>query len=223
MLVWIDTETTGLKPNGCRLLEVACIITDDVLIEVARRSWVTAEALEITPTEWRGIDQYVREMHRKNGLWGESIALGLPKHVVDEELAAFIVEHAPAIVNEKGRAIKPTLAGSTVSFDRGFLDVHAPNAAAVLGYRNIDVSSILEMSMRVWPRAHLPKPDDKDIPHRAMPDIEWSVNSARHYARALTTREDVSVEAGEWLPRAFEAYGGDIEHTAEVLRSGAWK
>lgn len=36
MLVWTDLETTGLDPSQEHILEVACIITDDNLVEVAR-------------------------------------------------------------------------------------------------------------------------------------------------------------------------------------------
>ncbi len=28
MLLWVDTETTGLDPDRCDLLEIACTITD---------------------------------------------------------------------------------------------------------------------------------------------------------------------------------------------------
>ena len=185
MLVWIDTETTGLSATKNRLLEIACIITDDALNEIARRSWVTNEAMNITAVEWIGIDQYVRNMHHKNGLWGESIACGLSLSSVDEELEAFIAQHAPPTKNDKGKEIKPPMAGSTISFDRGFVEVRLPETAKRLGYRNVDVSTVLELAMRLWPLAVLPKPEDKDVPHRAMPDIEWSLNSARHYAKAL--------------------------------------
>lgn len=212
MLVWIDTETTGLYPrpwtddDGDRrdpatLLEVACIVTDDNLKEVARYQAVTDEARRVN---FDHVDQVVLDMHHQNGLWGESLAKGKPLHVVDEELAAFL---SPYVFTEeikvdanltKHRKVYPQLAGSTVSFDRGFLEIYLPNAAKQLHYRNLDVTSVNELARRQWSAVHDKRPrPSASVSHRAMPDIEDSLAVCRFYATALGPITEPRIENPE--------------------------
>lgn len=71
MLAWIDLETTGLDPAVDKVLEVACVVTDDNFVEVARWSAVTNAARDVAYHELRAV---VQAMHRDNGLWMESLA-----------------------------------------------------------------------------------------------------------------------------------------------------
>lgn len=206
MLAWIDTETTGLDPQtrvmqtadgrvvtpASRLLEVACIVTDDDLCEVARYQAVTDEAKF---TDYTKVDAVVREMHHKNGLWGDSIACGKSLATIDEELMRFLLDHAVVVppprvdaagANVQDPPVKPPLAGSTVSFDRGFLDAYLPLAARQLHYRNLDVTSLNEMARRRWPTAYEKRPKQvAAVEHRAMPDIVDSLLVARYYGNQL--------------------------------------
>lgn len=195
MLVWLDTETTGLDPTKHALLEVACIITDDKLQEVARFESVVGYPVgpDGKRVEFHETDEFVRNMHTANGLWddirkafGSGDYLGVNE--VDAKLAAFIRLHAVRVVtDEKGRKSveRPQLAGSTISFDRAFMKAYLPRAEAELHYRNLDVSSLNEMARRCWPDVHKARPNNPNVAHRAMADVEESLRVARYYATAL--------------------------------------
>ena len=207
MLVWIDLETTGLVATKERVLEVACIITDDDLNEVARFERVTNEARFV---DFAKVDPYVIEMHFANGLWRESLLKGdtyiASLACVDVDLATFIKTHAHVtrtIAKDDGttKAVvdKPQLAGSTISFDRAFMDVHLPKASAELHYRNVDVSSFNEVAKRMWPRAYEARPRDAGgSKHRGMDDIVNSLNVLRYYTTNLGPR----VFSGEGNPNS---------------------
>lgn len=207
MLVWIDLETTGLVATKERVLEVACIITDDDLNEVARFERVTNQALY---TEFAKVDPYVIEMHYANGLWRESMLKGdkyehLPE-AIDNDLARFIVAHGHVkrvVTKDDGTSKevtdKPQLAGSTISFDRAFLDVHFPLTSSQLHYRNVDVSSFNEVAKRMWPRTFEARPRDAGgSKHRGMDDIVNSLNVLRYYTTNLGPR----VFSGEGNPNS---------------------
>jgi len=186
MRCFIDIETTGLAPTSEKILEVACIITDDQLREIARMECVTDAARH---HEYVRMHQVVRDMHYGNGLWMESLRSNLPVNSKDGEsaetlLTTFIETHCP-ILSKKD---PPVLAGSTVSFDRAFLDVHMPGVTKRLHYRNLDVTSINELAKGFWPEVYKNRPAGngaENAKHRAMADIEVSLETARYYSRML--------------------------------------
>lgn len=202
MLAFLDTETTGLNPRRDHLLEVACIVTDDQLIEVARFErvvhWPPAiHFVEMTPENEDavespdiryGVDPIVCKMHLDNGLWRASAdSRHLFTHV-DLELQAFLQQHAP----------KAQLAGNSINFDRAFGEVYFPKSLAVLHYRNVDVTSFHEAARRWWPEVHLR--GSGPIAHRAMGDAEASLEMMRGYRDALGPRREwflAGLECGE--------------------------
>lgn len=204
MLVFTDLETSGLDPQKNSLLEVAVIITDDALREVARFEqvvyWEGANAIVDLLNENAdescfaelGVHPVVIKMHRDNGLWAK-VPNGTALATVDRELAAFIREHAvtrtertdPATGEIQIKDDLPQLAGSTISFDRAFIAVHLPKTLAVLHYRNVDVSSFNETARRFWPAIYEARPRGGNKAHRGMADIEESIAVYKHYLASL--------------------------------------
>lgn len=203
MLAWIDLETTGLDPNKHTVLEVAAIITDDRLREVARFErvvyWMHAEDFLPEYSEdprnamaKHGVSQVVVDMHRANGLWEASRDSTTFLGTADEELAEFLEQcgvTTVAVKNSEGidsvEMTKPQLAGSTISFDRSFLAVHCPLACRQLHYRNVDVTTFNEIARRFWPAVHDARPKAEKGAHRAMADILESLAVGRYYVEQL--------------------------------------
>lgn len=200
MLVWLDLETTGLDPQTDDIIEVSVILTDDSLNEISRfdrvvyspiaqgvidgyRLWgkeaMSDESLHIPGRA--AIHPKVVEMHMASGLWYEA-RRGMALKTVDEDLAALITAF---------RALgAPQLAGSTISFDRGFLAAHMPKTIATLHHRNVDVTTFNETARRFWPEVHKSRPGaGSNIAHRGMADIESSIAVYKHYLAHLGPKE----------------------------------
>ncbi|MGV8876788.1 MAG: oligoribonuclease [Rhodoglobus sp.] len=176
-LVWIDCEMTGLDIAIDELVEVAVIITDYDLVAVdAGISIVikpSAAALD-------NMGDFVTQMHTSSGLIDEmpsGVSLADAEFAVNE----YIVSHVP-------NARSAPLAGNTIGTDRTFLAKYMPRVDAHLHYRNIDVSSIKELSRRWFPRVYFNAPA-KDGGHRALADILESIRELDYYRKAVFVGE----------------------------------
>jgi oligoribonuclease (3'-5' exoribonuclease) len=90
MIIWTDTETSGLNERGGHLLEVALVVTDDSLNEVAATSEVVRPVgKSIDDVE---MDDVVRKMHTKNGLIAEIKKLEALPYPESEEFRLYKVE-----------------------------------------------------------------------------------------------------------------------------------
>ena len=167
---WVDIESTGLDEESGYLLEVGCIITDDSL------NVLETLALVVQPEDpahaWEAANDFVREMHTENGLW-DAIRNGdgLPLPQVEQRMLDVVMTYT---ADEKH-----PLCGSTIGFDRRWLRLHMPRLEAAFHYRNIDVSTLREVSRRFWPNSALPDKSSKK--HRALSDLEASINELKHY------------------------------------------
>lgn len=197
MLCWIDTETTGLDPETCALLEVALVVTTNDLEEVAAKAWVLPFNAADAADYPHPISDFVQKMHAKNGLWQECATVCPAEHcpghrrAVEAEILAMLRRHTSA---KEG-----PICGSTVAFDRRFLEVHMPSVAAHFSHRNLDASVFTEIS-RLWaPAVYEARP--KMDGHRALPDIRGSIALMRywreHLPEVLDTKADVLVKLAE--------------------------
>lgn len=205
MLVWLDLETTGLDPREQIILEVAAIVTDDQLNEVARYQRLVHydQAAHFAALTGDETDEQLKElsdnhdihpnvlrMHAKNGLWRDVAATDEDKDSranVEIDFVKFLETQAVEQRAENGivTEIKPQLAGSTISFDRNFLMYEMPDALEKLHYRNIDVSTLNELGRRFWPTAYASRPTNETKAHRGMADIEESIRLCKHYLGLL--------------------------------------
>lgn len=176
--LWLDLETSGLDPHRHEILEVAAIVTDNYLSPIAsfygRRMPEDLERINFSVA--------ALEMHQENGLideikvgtadheaeslGSEYVHVCRPLHRIEEGLADFIVGHAYGA----------PLAGSSIHFDRGFMEVRMPGALRQLHYRNFDVSTFKEAIQRWCPGVELEKSDKA---HRAFGDIKQSIELAK--------------------------------------------
>jgi oligoribonuclease len=168
MLVWLDLEMTGLNVHKDVLLEIATIVTDDELHEVA-----VGPNLVIHQSDEKldGMDDWGKKQHASSGLIAEVKASKVTVAQAEHETLAFLEQQS-----EKGAL----LCGNSIWTDRMFLIPHMPQLAAFLGYRMIDVSSFKEMIMRWHPNDQQVRFKKRDK-HRALPDVQDSIDELRHY------------------------------------------
>jgi oligoribonuclease len=175
-LVWIDCEMTGLDFVKDALVEVAALVTDFELN-------VIGEGVDLVIKPPAGaLEQmipFVREMHTSSGLIDE-LANGTTIAEAEAQVLAYIREHC-------ADGSRPPLAGNSVGTDRAFLARDMPALETFLHYRNVDVSSIKELSRHWYPRAYYNAPQ-KSGGHRALADIRESIEELRFYREAVFVR-----------------------------------
>ncbi|HEY8913727.1 oligoribonuclease [Lacisediminihabitans sp.] len=171
-LVWIDCEMTGLDVEIDELVEVAVVITDfDLnLIDPGFDIVIRPDHAAID-----NMNDFVRNMHTESGLIElipDGVSLADAEYAVLEYILKFVPaeQHAP-------------LAGNTIGTDRTFLAKYMPRVDRHLHYRNVDVSSIKELSRRWFPRIYFNSPA-KNGGHRALADILESIRELDYYRKA---------------------------------------
>lgn len=177
MLVWIDCEMTGLDVSIDELVEVAVVITDYNLVAVDPGFSVV---IKPDQSALDNMSEFVLDMHRESGLLDE-IPNGMS--LADAEFAVneYILRYVPL-------AKAAPLAGNTIGTDRMFLAKYMPRVDNHLHYRNIDVSSIKELSRHWFPRVYFNAPA-KDGGHRALADILESIRELDYYRRAVFVQD----------------------------------
>jgi len=172
-LVWIDCEMTGLDYVSDALIEIACVVTDFDLNPLGEGVDLVikppADAVE------QMVD-FVRSMHEKSGLLTE-LDSGITLADAEQQVLAYVREHC-------AEGSRPPLAGNTVATDRAFISRDMADLDAFLHYRIVDVSSIKELSRRWYPRVYYASPAKRGN-HRALADIQESIEELRYYRAAI--------------------------------------
>ena len=164
---------TGLDYVADALIEVAALVTDFDLNVLGEGIDLVvkppAEALE-------KMSDFVRAMHEKSGLL-DQLESGITLAEAEQQVLAYVKDQC-------GEQSRPPLAGNSVATDRTFLARDMPTLEAFLHYRNVDVSSIKELSRRWYPRAYFQSPAKRGN-HRALADIQESIEELRYYREAI--------------------------------------
>ena len=164
---------TGLDYVSDALIEIACVVTDFDLNPLGEGVDLVikppAEAVE------QMVD-FVRSMHEKSGLLTE-LDSGITLADAEQQVLAYVREHC-------AEGSRPPLAGNTVATDRAFISRDMADLDAFLHYRIVDVSSIKELSRRWYPRVYYASPAKRGN-HRALADIQESIEELRYYRAAI--------------------------------------
>ncbi|KAJ2897223.1 rna exonuclease [Coemansia aciculifera] len=172
-LVWIDIEMTGLVAEKDIILEVAMIVTDGELNELApAQSLVIGHSRDKVRSK---LNAWSLNCHTKSGLLEEVWRSKLTLAEAEKMLLDRILEHCP-------KANRALLAGNNVGFDRRFIEQHMPVLAGHLHFRNVDVSSVNELAKR-WMAPEKLAMLKKTLTHRAIDDISQSLEELRFYKR----------------------------------------
>lgn len=168
-LVWIDLEMTGLDPSTDVILEIALVITNSALQEIADGPNLvihhTQETLEQMSNE-------VRKLHERSGLLSAVQFAQTSLQEAEQTVLDTITRHC-----SRHTAL---LAGSSIWMDRSFLQQYMPRVVDYLHYRMIDVSSVKELVTRWYPKNTFVAFEKKKA-HRALEDIRESIAELRYY------------------------------------------
>jgi oligoribonuclease len=174
LLLWLDMEMTGLDPARERILEIATIVTDEALVEVA----AGPELVVHQPDDvLAAMDRWNTEHHGASGLTERARASTVTEADAEAQTLAFVDAHFPA----KDR---PVLCGNSIHQDRRFIRRYLPAFDVRLHYRMIDVSTVKELGRRWYPAALAAQPP-KTERHRALDDIRESIAELRWYKAQL--------------------------------------
>lgn len=158
-LAWIDLETTGLEADKCSILEIALIITDKNL----NRELEFHKVLSFH--DFDGMNDWCKKTHSENGLIGECSE------------STYFLEYLKMDLENIFKDEVFLLAGSSVEFDRRFINQHLPEFKKNFNHRNFDVSVLIQAAnwwMLDPPAEFVSNPGA----HRAKDDINRSIRIA---------------------------------------------
>jgi oligoribonuclease len=174
VLLWMDLEMTGLDPERERIIELATILTDGNLQELA----AGPELVVHQPDEvLAAMDDWNRKHHGDSGLVERVRQSTVSEAEAEAAVVAFLDQH----VTGKDR---PVLAGNSIHQDRRFIVRYLPTLDKRLHYRMVDISSIKELGRRWYPGTMAKMPPKRES-HRALDDVRESIEELRFYREHL--------------------------------------
>jgi oligoribonuclease len=171
VLAWLDIETSGLNPVMDSILEIGVRLTDYEANPLGvEASWV------IRPTDWDDVKKtmhpVVSRMHRRNGLI-ETIDK-------DDETTSLplALNELCALLYGVGLLFPVNLAGTSVHFDRKFIEASSHRVFTAVSHRMVDVSSIDLMVRNLMPDRAA---EVVDTDHRVATCLDNAISMYTHY------------------------------------------
>ena len=173
-LIWIDLEMTGLDPNSDVIIEIATIVTDKNLNVIDEGpSIVIHQADDIMDN----MDEWCTNQHGKSGLTDRVFNSVISEETAENLTVAFLKQYVSAG--------KSPMCGNSICQDRRFLARYMPHLEMFFHYRNLDVSTLKELTIRWAPEKKMVF--SKESSHLAMDDIKDSIAELRHYRENILT------------------------------------
>ncbi|MEM7501824.1 MAG: oligoribonuclease [Pseudomonadota bacterium] len=167
-LIWIDLEMTGLDTMNDSIIEIATIVTDAELNEIAEGPVL---AIHHSKAVMDGMDAWNTKQHGDSGLTERVIDSEVTMAEAEAETIAFLQKHVPSGASP--------MSGNSICQDRRFLARQMPLLESYFHYRNLDVSA-LKILAQLWAPA-VSAGFRKESSHRALDDIRDSIEELRYY------------------------------------------
>jgi len=169
-LIWLDLEMTGLDPTTCKIIEIACIITDKELNIIAEApNLIIYQSPEIL----QQMDDWCTTTHTNSGLIEQVVTSNITEIQAEQIMLDFVSKHV-----KKGDS---PMCGNTIGQDRRFLRKYMPVFESYFHYRNLDVST-LKILAKLWTNL---TQVSKNTNHRALDDVRESINELKYYRMHL--------------------------------------
>ncbi len=167
-LIWIDLEMTGLNPDTDRIIEIATLITDSDLNELAEGPVV---AIRQTPARLAAMDEWNQRTHGQSGLLDRIATSECGAADAEAQTLEFLAKWVSPGASP--------MCGNSICQDRRFLARYMPALEAYFHYRNLDVSTLKILASH-WAPATAQKLK-KQGAHEALADIRESVEELKFY------------------------------------------
>ena len=182
-LIWIDLEMTGLCTETDTIIEIATIVTDKYLSELAEGPVM---AIQQSTSIMDGMDEWNTRQHAKSGLTTRALESGIDAAKAERATIEFLSEWV-----EEGAS---PMCGNSICQDRRFLAREMPALEKYFHYRNLDVSTLKILAAR-WAPA-VADGFEKNSEHLALSDIRDSIEELTWYREHLFDAAVLSGDSG---------------------------
>ena len=159
---------TGLQPDVDRVIEIAVIVTGP---QLECRIEGPVLVIHQSNDQLGKMDAWNRGTHGKSGLIDKVKASTVTEAQAEKQLLDFLKQYVP-------KNSSP-MCGNSIGQDRRFLVKYMPELEAFFHYRNLDVSTLKELSKRWRPEVYASF--KKQQRHTALADVHESIDELEHY------------------------------------------
>lgn len=167
-LIWIDLEMTGLDTVRDAIIEIATIVTDKQLETVAEGPVL---AIHQPNDMLEAMDEWNTRQHNASGLVERVKASTIDVREAERQTLDFVSKYVE-------KSYSP-MCGNSICQDRRFMARLMPELEAYFSYRNLDVSTLKELTKRWAPS--VAAGFSKQGAHLALDDIRESIAELRYY------------------------------------------
>ncbi len=171
-LIWIDLEMTGLDTISDHIIEIATVVTDSRLNQLAEGPVI---AIRHSRETMDAMDEWNTRHHGESGLTARVLASDTSMQEAEFETLTLLREHV-------AEGASP-MCGNSICQDRRFLARQMPTLEAFFHYRNLDVSTLKILAQNWAP--DVANGFKKDSTHTALADIRDSIVELAYYRDAL--------------------------------------
>lgn len=169
-LIWIDLEMTGLDTDNDYIIEIATIVTSPQLEILAEGPVLAIHQNEAVLGR---MDEWNQRHHSSSGLVKRVRASRVTEPDAERQTLEFLQKWIPA--NQS------PMCGNSICQDRRFLYRCMPELEKYFHYRNLDVSTVKELSTRWAP--NVSSGFKKKTLHRALDDIRESIEELAYFRK----------------------------------------
>jgi oligoribonuclease len=171
-LIWIDLEMTGLDTVEDSIIEIATIVTDKNLNELAEGPVLAVGQSQATMD---AMDEWNTRQHGETGLTARVLESDVTVESAEEQTIRFLAEWV-------AEGASP-MCGNSICQDRRFMAREMPALERFFHYRNLDVST-LKILATLWAPT-VAAGFNKESTHRALADIRDSMAELVWYREHL--------------------------------------